>query len=73
MTLLACYHWLLIAELWEGTFGGNQPLPPSLTTQWHTIEKELKTASHLEIHHWVHFDKVQIVSPHIFTDDSKSA
>ena len=64
---------LFIAELWEKKFGWDQPLPPSITAQWHTIEKELNAASHLELCRWVHFDQTQPVSLHIFTDASKSA
>ena len=64
---------LFIAELWERKFGWDQPLPPSLTAQWHTIEKELNAASHLAFRRWVHFDKAQPVSLQIFTDASKSA
>ena len=63
---------LFIAELWERKFGWDQPLPPSLTAQWHTIEKEFNAASHLEFRRWVHFDKAQPVSLHIFTHASKS-
>ena len=63
---------LFIAELWERKFGWDQPLPPSLTAQWHTIEKELNAASHLEFRRWVHFDKAQPISLHIFTDASIS-
>ena len=51
---------------------GSNPAP-SLTAQWHTIEKELNATSHLEFRHWVHFDKAQPISLHIFTDASKSA
>ena len=64
---------LFIAKLWERKFGWDQPLPPSLTAQWHTIEKELNAASHPEFRRWVHFDKAQPVSLHIFTDASKFA
>ena len=64
---------LFIAELWERKFGWNQTLPPSLTAQWHTFQKELNAAFHLEFRCWVHFDKAQPVSLHIFTDASKSA
>ena len=64
---------LFIAEIWERKFGWDQSLPPSLTAQWHTIEKELNAASHLEFRRWVHLDNAQPVSLHIFTDASKSA
>ena len=64
---------LFIAKLWERKFDWDQPLPPSLTAQWHTIEKELNAASHPEFRRWVHFDKAQPVSLRIFTDASKFA
>jgi len=64
---------LFIAELWERKFGWDQLLPPSLTAQWHTMEKEANAASHLAFRRWVHFDKAQPVSLHIYTDASKSA
>ena len=64
---------MFIAELWERKYGWDEPLPPSHTAQWHTIEKELNAASHLEFRRWVHFDKAQPVSLHIFTGARKSA
>ena len=64
---------LFIAELWEKKFCGDQPLPLSLTAQWHTIGKELNAASHLEFCHWVYIDQTQPVSLHISTDATTSA
>ena len=64
---------LFLAELWEKKFGWDQPLPPSLTVQWHSIEKELNAASQLAFSRWVPFDKALPVSLHVFTDASKFA
>ena len=64
---------LFLAELWDQKFGWDQPLPPNLSAQWHSIEKDLNAASRLEFSRWVKFDKAQPVSLHVFTDASKSA
>ena len=62
-----------IAELWEETFGWDQPLPPSKLATWQRIEKDLHTASQFHFKRWIKFDKTQPVSLHVFTDASQSA
>ena len=64
---------LFIAKLWDQKFGWDQPLPPNISTQWQSIERDLNAASRLEFSRWVNFDKARPVSLHVFTDASKSA
>ena len=64
---------LFIADLWEQKCGWDQPVPPSLTLQWQSIERELNAVSHIDFSRWIHFDKTQLVYLHMFTDASKSA
>jgi len=43
---------LFIAKSWDQKFGWDQPLPPNLSAQWQSIDKDLNAASHLEFSRW---------------------
>ena len=63
---------LFLAEVWDGKFGWDQPLPLSKGKVWLTIEKELSAVSQFTFPCWTHFDSNQPVYLHVFTCASKS-
>jgi len=63
---------LFLAELWDGKFGWDQPLPLSKVKVWLAIEKELSAVSQFAFPRWNNFDSNQPVYLHVFTDASKS-